>query len=81
MEKKKTGLAVASLTLGVISIILSWFWYVTMPAGIMAVIFGTKCVKKTGNTCAKAGIITGIIGLALFVFFYGAALTIIFGSM
>lgn len=78
MENKKNGMAVASLTLGIISILTSWFWYLTMPAGILAIIFGGKSAKKTGSNFAKTGIITGIIGLSLFVFFYGAALVIVF---
>lgn len=78
MENKKTGMAIASLTLGIISILTSWFWYLTMPVGILAIIFGGKAAKKTGSMSAKAGIVTGIIGLSLFVFFYGAALVIIY---
>lgn len=77
MENKKSGMGIASMTLGIISILTSWFWYLTMPAGILAIIFGGKSVKKTGNAASKAGIITGIIGLSLFVFFYGAALVLI----
>lgn len=36
MEKKKSGLAVASLTLGIISILLCGFWYMAVPSGIFS---------------------------------------------
>ena len=78
MESKKSGLSAASLTLGIISIILFGFWYVTMPAGVVALIFGIRGAKKTGSKVAKAGIITAIVGLSLFILFYMAAILIIF---
>lgn len=77
MENKKSGMAVAALTLGIISILTSWFWYLTMPAGILAIIFGGKSAKRSGSMAAKAGIVLGIIGLSLFIFFYGAAFVLI----
>lgn len=77
MESKKSGLSVASLTLGIISIVLFSFWYVAMPTGILALIFGVKGAKRTGSKLAKAGIITAIVGLSLFVLFYMAAILLI----
>ena len=40
--KEKTGMPVASLVLGIISIVTNLFWYVTLPTGILAIIFGDK---------------------------------------
>lgn len=77
IEKKKSGLGVASLTLGIISVILCGFWYVAIPAGILAIVFGLKSVKQTGSKLAKAGIITAIAGLSLFILYYGAAILLI----
>ncbi len=77
MEKKKTSLCVASFVLGIISIILSGYWYVVIPAGILALVLGAKGNAKTGSKLAKAGIIMGIVGLALFLLYYGAAILII----
>ena len=76
-DKKKTGLAAASITLGIISIILSGFWYIVLPAGILALIFGAKTAKRYGSKLGKAGIVTSIIGLSLFLLYYGAAILII----
>lgn len=78
MEKKKSGLAVASLTLGIISIVLFGFWYIALPTGILAIILGNKSVKKHGSNMAKAGIITAIIGLSIFALYYVAAFLLIF---
>ena len=76
MEKKKSGLSVASLTLGIISIVSFGFWYTAVPAGILGLIFGNKSVKKFESKIGKAGIITAIVGLSLFTLYYVAALLI-----
>lgn len=69
-EKKKSGMGTAAMVLGIISIITALFWYVTLPTGILGIVFGAKSVKKTGSKLGKAGLITGIIGLSLFIFLY-----------
>ena len=70
INKKKSAKAEASLTLGIVSIVTAWFWYITIPAGILAIIFGTKAVRAFGSKLGKAGIITGIVGLSLFLLSY-----------
>lgn len=77
VEKNKSGMAIASLVLGIISILFCWFWYITLPSGILAIIFGVKTIKKLGSKMGKAGLITGIIGLALFIFIYISLILII----
>lgn len=69
-EKNKSVMHIAALVLGIISIISALFWYVTLPTGILAIIFGVKSAKRTGSKIGKAGLITGIIGLSLFAFIY-----------
>ena len=44
-EERKVG-HVVSLVLGIISIVSMLFWYISLPSGIIAIIFG---VKKTKN--------------------------------
>lgn len=66
----KTTMHITSLVLGIISIVTAAFWYMTLPTGILAIIFGTKSVKKTGSKIGKAGLITGIVGISLFAFIY-----------
>jgi len=68
--KKKSPISIASFVLGIISILTAFFWYMVLPTGILAVVFGAKGVRKTGNKLGKAGLILGIIGLSLFAFVY-----------
>ena len=70
MEKNKSGMGAAALTLGIISIVASIFWYISLPTGVLAIIFGAKSVRKVGSKTGKAGLITGIIGLAALAFIY-----------
>ena len=66
----KTTMHITSLVLGIISIVTAAFWYMTLPTGILAIIFGVKSVRKTGSKIGKAGLITGIVGISLFAFIY-----------
>ena len=69
-KKNKSAMSVASMALGIISIITSLFWYIALPTGILAIIFGAKSIRKTGSKLGKTGLVTGIIGLSLFAFCY-----------
>ena len=68
--KKKSSLGVSSLVLGILSIVFAIFWYISLPCGILAIIFGKKSINRVGSKIGKAGLILGIIGLALFTFIY-----------
>lgn len=70
IDKKHSAKPVSAFVLGILSVIFAVFWYVTLPCGIMAVIYGSKASRKLGSKLGKAGLILGIIGLALFVFIY-----------
>lgn len=69
-EKSKSAMAIASLPLGIISIVTAFFWYISLPTGILAIVFGAKTTKKLGSKMGKAGLITGIVGVSLFAFIY-----------
>lgn len=69
-NQKKSVMHIAALTLGIISIVFAIFWYISLPAGITAIIFGVKSARKTGSKIAKAGLITGIIGVVKCLFLY-----------
>lgn len=69
-EKSKSAMAIASLPLGIISIVTAFFWYISLPTGILAIVFGAKTTKKFGSKMGKAGLITGIVGVSLFAFIY-----------
>lgn len=76
-EKKKTGMPVAALVLGIISIVLHWFWYMTLPTGILAIVLGARSAKKIGSKLGKTGLILGIIGVSLFAFVYISSIIIL----
>ena len=83
-ENKNEGSAmrISALVLGIISIVFNFFWYISVPTGILAIIFGAKSIRKTGSKLGKAGLITGIIGVALCVFTYvSIALLLIIANM
>ena len=82
MEKNKSVMHVASLVLGIISIITALFWYMVLPTGILAIVFGAKSSIKTGSKLGKAGLTTGIVGLSLFAFIYlGLIMLLILANM
>ena len=66
-----------SLTLGIISIVTALFWYVALPTGILATVFGVKSFKQSGSKVSLAGLITGIVGLSLFTLIYVSFIIII----
>ena len=69
-DKNKSSMGVASLVLGIISVFTALFWYITVPTGILAIVLGAKAAKKTGSKLGKAGLINGIVGLAMWAFIY-----------
>lgn len=62
------GMAIASMVLGIISIVLCCLWYVGPVAGIIAIVLGIVHNKKNGKCgMAVAGIVCGIVGIVLTV--------------
>lgn len=72
-QQGKKGFAITSLVLGIVSIILAWFYginilgIVTGAAGLVFAILAGKSYKAIGqkNGIATAGLVLSIIGLAL----------------
>lgn len=70
---KPKGLSIASMVCGIVSIVLWCFPYLGLPVGIAAVVTGVMANKKIqqgqadGAGMAKAGLITGIIGIVIAV--------------
>ena len=81
-ENYKPVAHIASLVLGIISILTALFWYITLPTGILAICLGVKSARRTGSKIGKAGMITGIVGVSLFAFIYiSIIMIIILGNM
>ncbi len=69
-NKDRRVLHIVSLVLGIISILTGLFWYMALPTGIMAIIFGVKSYRGYGSKIGLSGLITGIVGTSITVFIY-----------
>jgi hypothetical protein len=70
VQRPGNGPAVAALVLGIISLVIFCAWYLSVPCAVLAIIFGSVGRKRaargaTGRGMATAGIVCGIIGIAL----------------
>ena len=68
---------IISLVLGIISIVTTVFWYISLPTGITAIVLGTKSYKKEGKKLGIAGLITGIVGVSFCLLIYISLVIII----
>ena len=72
MEKNKsTGVGVASLVLGIFSIVFCWFPFVGLGAGIVGLV--CACRENPRSGIATGGLVTSIIGMvfsALYLVFW-----------
>ena len=71
-EKDKKGFSIAALVLGIISIVLCCVWYISIPCGILAIIFGIVGIKSSKKGMSIAGLITGSIGLIISIIMFVA---------
>lgn len=62
--------SIASLVLGIISIVGACMWYIGAICGILAIITGVIGIRKTQSKSAKAGLVCGIVGLAICAVLY-----------
>lgn len=76
--KPTSGMAVASLVLGILGIVLSCIFFIGGPIALLATIFGAVGMKATsegereGRGMAVAGLVMGIVGLAFTLLFFAA---------
>lgn len=68
-EDNESGFAIASLVLGICSLIPCWYGCLSIIFGILAIVFGALGKKNavSGKGKAKAGFIMGIVGVSLSV--------------
>lgn len=71
-EKDKKGFSIAALVLGIIAIVLCCIWYISVPCGILAIIFGIIGIKSAKKGMSIAGLITGAIGLVISIIMFVA---------
>lgn len=68
--RKRSTLPIAAFVLSLISLLSVFFYYISLPAGIIAIVFSAKSIKANGSKLAKASLVLGIIGLVFCLFFY-----------
>lgn len=62
---ERKGFNITALILGIISLISFCAWYVSLPSGIIAIIFSIAGKKDAGRGMGIAGMVMGIIGIIL----------------
>lgn len=67
---ERKGFNITSLVLGIISVLCFCWWYVSIPTGIIAIIFSVAGKKDAGRGMGVAGMVLGIIGLVLCIALY-----------
>lgn len=67
-QKDKKGFSIAALVLGVVAIVLSCVWYISITCAILAIVFGTIGLRSSKRGMSISGIVTGIIGMIISIF-------------
>lgn len=81
VKPDRKGLAVASLVLGIVSVVLVCFVYVSIPCAILGIIFGALAKDSSKAGMAKAGLILSIIGVGLVILVITVFASLIAGIM
>lgn len=63
------GMAIAALVLGIVAITTSLIWFISVPTGVLAIVFGALGLKSAGRRKALAGVITGSLGVIFSILF------------
>lgn len=80
---KPAGMAIASMVLGIISIPIFCIWYVSIPCAIVGIILGFVAKGKVkrgeggGGGMATAGIVCGIVAIALVILAFAGLLALL----
>jgi len=64
-KRKDNHFGVASLALGILSILFSIIPFLSLIAGILGIVFAVKQKKTWYSVSAKAGLITSIVGIVI----------------
>jgi len=60
------GFRIASLVLGIVSLVIFCIWYLSIPCAILAIVFSVLAKKKSGKSgMTTAGLVLGIVTLAI----------------
>ena len=64
-NENKKGLSIAAMVLGIVSLVLFFYWYISFPCAVLAIVFAVISRKHGKNTMATAGLVTGIISIVV----------------
>lgn len=80
--KRSNTMSIASMVLGIISVVTCTCIYLSFICGALAIILASlsRGGKMTYDSFAKAGLVLGIIGLAITVIFYAYSLILFFND-
>jgi len=60
------GFAIASMVLGIVSVVLFCLWYLAIPCAVLAIVFSVIAKKKAGKSgMTVAGLVLGIVSLGI----------------
>lgn len=62
-KQKSSGLSIAALVLGVVSLLSVLIFFVAIPLGVLAVILGAIGLRKGGKGMGIAGVALGLLGI------------------
>ena len=68
--RQHSGMHIAAFVLGIWAVLGNLFWYISLPCGILAIVFGAKSARALASKLGKTGMILGIVGLSLTIFVY-----------
>ena len=71
-QNQSAGLAIASMVLGIISLVLFCVWFISIPTGVIGLILSSISLstKKSGRGMAIAGLVCSLIGIALYIIIF-----------
>lgn len=62
---ERKGLSIASMVLGIVSLVIWANFLISLTCGILAIVFGNIGKKRDGKKMAKAGFIMGIVSVSI----------------
>lgn len=68
-QNQSKGLSIASMVLGIVSLVFFCFAYICIPCGIIAIILGGVALAKkaAGKGMAITGLVCAVVGVAVYV--------------
>ncbi len=67
IKKKRNGMAIASVILGIVSLLMCCLIVVSVPCALLSIVLGAVALRKGKSAVAIAGIILGAISMAVAV--------------